>query len=150
MTMEVKVVRSIFTKTCTIGKLYLNGMYQCFTLEDFCREDPPGSWKPTLKRPGITAIPYGRYEVTMTFSQRFGKALPLLLNVPDFEGIRIHPGNNDADTAGCILVGETKSDLNDSIGNSRIASSLLILELARAINKGKIFITIEKEITPSK
>ena len=85
----------------TIGELYIEGEYYCDTLEDTVRE-------PDVKIAGQTAIPYGKYEIIVNRSPRFKRDLPLLLNVPNFEGIRIHRGNTDKDTSGCILVGENK------------------------------------------
>ena len=83
----------------TIGELYIEGEYYCDTLEDTVREE---------KIAGKTAIPYGKYEVIVNRSPRFKRDLPLLLDVPYFEGIRIHRGNTAQDSSGCILVGENK------------------------------------------
>ena len=92
--MELRVERTDFSETSTIGKLYVDDQFECYTLEDKVRP---------VKIKGKTAIPAGRYEVIVNFSQRFGRMLPLFLNVPNFEGVRIHPGNTAADTEGCIL-----------------------------------------------
>jgi len=92
----------------TIGKLYIDGKYFCDTLEDCVRVLGPNG---EGKIYGKTAIQEGKYKIDITFSNRFKRNLPLLLNVPFFEGIRIHPGNIAADTHGCILVG-----INDSAG----------------------------------
>jgi hypothetical protein len=94
-----------------------------------------------VKIKGKTAIPAGQYEVVINFSQRFQKPLPLLLNVPNFEGVRIHPGNIPANTEGCILVGDTKSV--DCIGQSRIAFARLFEKMKTATETQKIFIEIE-------
>lgn len=107
--MELLLKRVFLGETYTIGKLYIDGVKFCDTLEDKVR--PYGE-----KVYGETAIPYGEYKVIITYSQRFKRPLPLLLNVPMFEGIRIHPGNTAVDTHGCILVG-----VNDSKG--RISQS---------------------------
>src|SRR4051794_1532912 len=107
--MDLKVIRKQFTDKSTIGDLFINDQFECFTLEDVVRP---------VKIKGMTAIPAGIYEVVINFSERFRKLLPLLLNVPTFDGIRIHPGNTDKDTEGCILVGQMKQ--KDSIGNSRV------------------------------
>ena len=106
--MKIEVIRHTFTERSTIGSLYLNGKFECYTLEDVVRVGP--------KVPGATAIPEGIYPVQITFSNRFKRDLPLLLNVPNFEGIRIHSGNRDTDTEGCILVGKAKAA--DRISNS--------------------------------
>lgn len=87
------------TDDYTIGELYIEGEYFCDTLEDTVREK---------KIAGKTAIPYGKYEVIVNRSPRFKRELPLLLDVPNFTGIRIHRGNTAEDTSGCILVGENK------------------------------------------
>ncbi len=129
--MELQVKRTDFSDDSTIGELSVNGQFECYTLEDKVRP---------VKIAGKTAIPPGRYEVIINFSQRFGYPLPLLLNVPDFEGVRIHPGNTPANTEGCILVGETKSE--NFIGQSRIAFDQLFEKLKAAAATEKIFIEI--------
>lgn len=140
--MNLKILRETFNKDCTIGKLYVNGFFQCFTLEDVCREDTPGTWTQSLKVHAKTAIPYGTYKVVVDFSQRFQKNLPHLLDVPDFVGVRIHSGNTDKDTEGCILVGEAKAANNVAIGNSRAAMAELMLTLLKATDP--VYLTIEQ------
>lgn len=130
--MEIKVVRETFTEDSTIGKMYINGKFHCFTLEDKVREE---------KIKNITAIPKGTYEVILNFSNRFQQQMPLLLNVPNYEGVRIHWGNYSKDTEGCILVGSTKAV--NMIGNSRAQYAKLMTELKKATKGEKIFITIE-------
>ena len=110
--MELKLRRFEFGTTYTIGKLYVDGIYHCFTLEDKVREGE--------KVNGQTAIPYGTYSVIIDHSNRFNRDLPHVLNVPGFEGIRIHTGNTDADTEGCILLGTTWAG-KDFVGNSKFA-----------------------------
>ena len=101
--MEISLVRKFFTGRSTIGELSVDGAFQCFILEDCERAGP--------KIPGQTCIPRGRYGVAITNSPRFsallGKPteLPLLMGVPGFIGVRIHPGNVPADTEGCLLPG---------------------------------------------
>ena len=87
----------------TIGRLFVDGKYFCDTLEDRCRD-----FDKEEKVMNETAIPEGIYEVIVIVSARFKRKLPLLLDVPHFSGIRIHRGNTDKDTSGCILVGENK------------------------------------------
>jgi hypothetical protein len=107
----IEVLRSEYTSTCTIGKMYINGKSFCYTLEDVVRDaNKDGDLKDEgeAKVHGKTAIPSGKYKVIVDESNRFKKQMPKLLNVPGFEGIRIHAGNTDADTHGCILVGMGK------------------------------------------
>lgn len=87
----------------TIGRLFVDGKYFCDTLEDPCRDLDREE-----KVMHETAIPEGTYEVIVNVSVKFKRKLPLLLNVPHFTGIRIHRGNTDKDTFGCILVGENR------------------------------------------
>lgn len=100
-TLELKLTRKWFSARETIGELSAEGLVLCYTLEDVVR--PKGE-----KVYGSTAIPAGRYQVKVTMSARFKKELPILLDVPMFEGIRIHGGNTYKDTEGCILVGATR------------------------------------------
>lgn len=116
--MQIDLERVQCTPDATIGSLSVDGAWLCWTCEDAVREvpgQPVGTWKV----PGKTAIPAGTYEVGVTMSQRFGRPLPLLLAVPGFTGIRIHPGNTAADTEGCILPGLTRA--GQSVGLSRRA-----------------------------
>lgn len=135
--MNIDLVRIEFSERSTIGKLALDGVFECFTLEDRFRPDG-------VKVPGATAIPCGTYEVVITFSNRFKRPLPLILNVPGFSGVRIHPGNDDSDTEGCVLVGQTKGV--DSIGQSRAAFSLFFLKLEGAMRTGKVFIEVSNAV----
>lgn len=127
--MKLRLDRTQRGATCTIGNLYVDGKWECFTLEDVVRKGP--------KVYGETAIPAGTYTVQITHSKRFNRDLPLLLSVPGFEGIRIHPGNSASDTEGCILVGKSKS--LDRVYNSRDAFNALFDKMRGA----KDTITIE-------
>lgn len=98
--MKVEVKRTFKGTEYTIGHLYIDGQYFCDTLEDTIR---------TEKIAGRTAIPAGKYKVKKTYSQRFQKKLPEILNVPGFTGVRIHSGNTAKDTDGCLLLGLNKS-----------------------------------------
>ena len=110
--MLIEVKRLEFKDTHTVGKLYINGVYECFTLEDAVRNG--------TKIIGKTAIPIGTYKVIIDASTRFKQDMPHILDVPDFTGVRIHSGNTSADTDGCILLGSTWAG-KDFIGNSKIA-----------------------------
>lgn len=138
--MLIEVRREEMLPLCTIGKLYIDGKYECYTLEDVVRE-VSGQPVPRWKIPGKTAIPAGSYPLQVTLSNRFKRMLPLLVGVPGFEGVRIHPGNTDADTEGCILVGSTR--LVNAIGGSRIAFQALFQKIQQALDrKETITITI--------
>jgi len=129
--MQIQVFRKTLTARSTIGELHLDGQFECYTLEDCVRP---------VKIKGMTAIPAGSYEVVINFSARFQRLLPLLLNVPNYDGVRIHVGNTDADTEGCLLVGQTQSA--DFIGKSRAAFDTLFPKLQAAAAREKIFIDI--------
>jgi hypothetical protein len=103
---RIELVRSTFGPNTSTGDLYADGVWQCFTLEDRVR--PAG-----VKVKGETAIPEGVYRLIVTPSPRFKRRLPLLTDVPGFDGIRIHPGNSHKDTEGCILVGEGVNQFSD-------------------------------------
>lgn len=103
----------------TIGRL-TTPMRYFWTVEDAVREKngvPVEQWK--IK--GQTAIPKGTYPLIVTFSNRFQKMLPLLVDVPGFSGVRIHAGNTEHDTEGCILLGLGLAADSTSITNSRAA-----------------------------
>ncbi len=102
--MKIEVKRGHFKPNYTIGKMYIDGTYFCDTLEDKVRDLFNES-----KVPCETAIPAGVYQVDFTMSARLKRQLPILINVPFFEGIRIHKGNTPQHTEGCILVGENKA-----------------------------------------
>lgn len=129
---KLLVKREFFAETYTIGKLYVDGVYFCDTLENPVRPDG-------VKIPNETAIPYGTYEVIVNFSPKFKRILPRLLNVPMFDGILIHRGNSVKDTSGCILVGENK--VKGMVFNSTPYEEKLV-ELLK--DKKDIEITIEK------
>lgn len=115
----------------TVGELFVDGQFMCYTLEDTDRKLEAGGTKIKCD----TAIPRGTYDVIITHSNRFGKMMPLLLDVPQFDGVRIHSGNTAADTEGCILVGAFKRG-NDFIGSSRAAYQSLFEKLDAAIEQG--------------
>lgn len=135
--MELTLNRIFLGSSATIGELLVNDKHLCDTLEDRVR--PEGE-----KVYGKTAIPEGTYEVKLTYSPRFKKILPEILNVPNFSGIRIHTGNSSKDTEGCILVGTWDGEKEDWVGNSRIAFDELMALLEEATNnKEKVTITVK-------
>jgi hypothetical protein len=137
--MKLTLHRFYFTEASTIGRLFIDDNFECFTLEDCDREiqgEPVEKWKVH----GETCIPKGEYKVITDFSQRFQKELPRILDVPGFQGIRMHSGNTSKDTEGCILVGKTY--VKDSVNQSRLAFERIMDKIEDAYNR-KEEITIE-------
>lgn len=108
----LQLVRYDFQPTRTFGKLAEDGVFLCYTLEDGPQESVKGP------------IPVGTYRVDLSYSPRFNRMLPHLEDVPGYEGIRIHAGNTEKDTIGCILVGEHRDEVE--IINSRAALQHLL------------------------
>lgn len=135
--MELTLNRIFLGSSATIGELYVDGEHIADTLEDRVR--PEGE-----KVYGKTAIPEGTYEMVLSYSPRFKKILPEILNVPNFTGIRIHCGNSSADSSGCILVGTWDGEKEDWVSDSKIAFNKLMSLLEEATNnKEKITITVK-------
>ena len=150
--MELRLKRIARRDTYTIGRLYIDGEKFCDTLEDTDRglsQSLPLSVNKSKKKHGTTAIPTGKYRVTLDVkSQRFSQKkqyafcdgyLPRLINVPAFDGVLIHCGNTSKDTEGCVLVGENKEV--GKVLNSTNTFHRLYDVLKSA--KDSIYITIE-------
>jgi hypothetical protein len=131
--MKLTLARDHLNASETLGSLLIDGEFDSWTLEDTVREVPG---KPVLdwKIRGCTAIPTGHYRVIIDFSQRFQKMMPHVLDVPGFEGIRIHPGNSAVNTEGCILVARYRGP--HSIWNSKIAYDALFAKIETRIDLG--------------
>ena len=128
----VKIDRTWYSGKSTIGKMYVDGKFECYTLEDPVRP---------AKIDGETAIPAGVYEVVINHSPKYKRQMPRLKDVPGFTGILIHWGNYPKDTMGCLLVGETRDV--DYVGRSKKAFNALFKKLKDAKEAGKkIYITI--------
>ena len=135
--MKMTLVRKVFAKDRTLGELYLEGIgYFCDTLEPHCID-----WSKEKKVAGKTAIPEGRYKVKVGWSQRRGRNVPWLKNVPHFKDIQIHTGNIPGHTRGCILVGSAE---NNVLVSSRVAFSCL-MEKLKFENDIEIVVTHETE-----
>lgn len=109
--MKITVKREFFTDTETIGSLFINDKFFCYTLEDKDRKLNQLQLESEIKAEkkfGLTAIPSGTYRVILTLSNRFKRVMPEVLKVKGFEGIRIHGGNTHENTEGCILVAQNK------------------------------------------
>lgn len=139
--MELKLKRLHKNPTYTIGKLYVDGVYFCDTVEDTDRgmtQQMSNSYNEARKVYGKTAIPVGRYRVVLSYSNKFKKSLPLLNDVMCFSGVRIHSGNTAEDSLGCIIVGENK--IKGGVINSRATMERLMAKLRGQTN---IWLTIE-------
>ena len=132
--MLIKILRHWFTEKSTMGVISVDGVKCGFTLEDVAR--PTG-----VKVPNATAIPPGEYDVTIDYSDKFKKLMPHILYVPNFEGIRIHPGNTSEDTSGCVLVGLEKGE--DRISNCKPTYDFIYHSIEQALaKKDKVTILI--------
>jgi hypothetical protein len=138
--MELLLKRRWLTERSTVGELFIDGRFECFVLED--RYRPP----PEPKVYAQTAIPCGTYEVVITQSPRFKRLLPLVVGVPGFSGIRIHPGNVPADTEGCLLPGRVRAE--DRVLESRVAFDALFDRMMAAHQREAITLTITVEPAP--
>ena len=141
--MKLTLKRIALHPTYTIGKLYIDDNYFCDTLEDTVRDlNKNGKFDNGEKKVyAKTAIPYGTYEIKWTYSTRIKKYTPQLMNVPSFEGIRIHAGNTSADTEGCLILGENKQV--GKVINSRATINKFYPIINEACSKGKVTIEIK-------
>lgn len=144
MDLNLKLERKWKKEKYTIGNLYVNGVFFSNVLEDTVRglrQDMTPEEIQKIKIHGQTAIPSGRYEIRVTLSARFRRQLPILLNVPGYAGVRIHPGNTDANTEGCLLPG--KNDRIGQVSNSRATMAALQKQIEEAIyQNSKVYIEI--------
>ena len=141
--MKLTLKRIALRPTYTIGKLYIDDAYFCDTLEDTVRDtNKSGKFdNGEQKIKGKTAIPYGTYEIKWTYSPRFKKYTPQLMNVPSFEGIRIHAGNTSGDTEGCLILGKNKQV--GKVLNSRATINKFYPIIKEACSNGKVTIEIK-------
>lgn len=146
--MKLYLERTDFTEESTIGSLYeeitihdcKEMKFLCYILEDKCRQEFGQPFTADMKVDGETAIPYGTYEITITYSPAFKRQLPLLNNVPLYSGIRIHAGNRSVNSRGCLLCGSTKD--KDFVGNSKVTLNKLMGILEERLKTEKVFLEI--------
>lgn len=131
--LELGVHRTALGEKATLGHLDIDGVYECVTLEDVVRDlKADGSGKDF----GNTAIPAGRYRTILDFSEKFQKVMIHLIGVPFFTGIRMHSGNDDHDTLGCILVGQQVVN-SDYIHGGSVALPLIQAKIKKATEEGR-------------
>lgn len=157
---EYLLLRHTAVEDATLGYLYVGKSGEapnplvdtplCKTLEDQIRLRRIGGVVKGEKLKAKTAIPDGRYELIINWSNRFGRLMPLLLNVPQFEGVRIHAGNTPSDTEGCILTGTEFCKLRHrilaKIIGSRAAYFIVFRRLQSDLRKGKVFLIVTNQI----
>lgn len=129
--MELQLDRGGNRKTCMIGVLYINDSVVkfCYILEN--------KWVGIKNANGRNAIPSGVYRVVWTYSEHFKKEMPEILGVPNFSGVRIHGGNTDLDTLGCLITGTNIGLDNESVTGSDIARDKLYALIKQAIDSGE-------------
>lgn len=139
--MRLELIRKQYREGSTVGHLLVDGTFECFTLEDGVRRN---------KVFGETAIPPGHYKVTIEPSKAFKRDLPRLHNVPGFEGILIHVGNEPKNTHGCILVGARWTEGKERIEGSKLAFDPLFAKIGEALGRGEaVTIDVIQEGAPA-
>lgn len=129
--MLIEIIRDDEFPTKTFGKMFIDGRYFGETLEDTDREMEKGG----VKVYGESAIPRGRYPVTVSVSRRFGREMPEVLDVPGFRGIRIHGGNTERDTLGCPLLGQVRTGMG--VANCKGINDRLLMTIKAALQRGE-------------
>jgi hypothetical protein len=141
--MTIAIVRPpIEDSSRTISDIYIDGVWFSNVLEDRDRglhQTDALDYIEKVKVKHETAIPYGTYQVVMSYSNRFQKYLPELLNVPGFAGIRLHAGNTEADSSGCLLPG---IKAKDRVIQSRVTFTKLMSLIQKKIKQEKVYISI--------
>lgn len=143
--MEIRVIRKHKNAESTIGELFIDGVFFCYTCEDTDRGLQQNMTLEDIKAKkihGKTAIPAGRYAVALSMSNRFQKYLPELINVPGYAGVRIHSGNTAEDSDGCLLLGIANPQFT-IVQDSRNTVANFMKKLQVVEKKEKIWITIE-------
>lgn len=118
--MKLELIRDLKNSSYTLGKLSIDDIFFCYTVEDVVRLEGEKVF-------GQTAIPSGTYKVILTMSPHFGKVTPRLLEVPNFDGVLIHSGNTAVDTEGCIIIGTIR--IPNGVGLSRQCFTRLMSKL---------------------
>lgn len=142
--MKLTLTRTDFTTNSTIGSLYIDDRFYCYCLEDRDRGLLQSMSLVEIKARkifGVTAIPYGTYQVKLSMSNRFKRLMPEILNVKGYEGVRIHRGNYAGDSLGCLIVGLRKG--NDSVYESTAAETGL-MRILQSEHGEEIILTIKK------
>ena len=146
--LKLKLVRFRFgDRTTTLGRLFADGAFFCYTLEDKVREDPnPATPENEAKVYGATAIPEGTYEIEISWSPKFKRQMIRVKDVPGFTGILMHGGNTHLDTLGCPLVGDELDGWAIKAGTASPAIKRLFNLVDSALKSGaKVTLTVTHE-----
>lgn len=144
--MKLYIDRKYKKSGYTIGHMYVDGKYVCDTLEDSDRglnKDMPLEYIKKVKVYGETAIPTGEYEVTLSYSPKFKRIMPIVMDVPGWSGVRIHAANKATQLAGCIAPGLNRIK-GMVVESTKYYYKLMDEYITPAIkNKEKIMLTIK-------
>ena len=137
--MTIRIDRKWKKAEYTISRVFIHGNYLgCNALEDTDRgllQSMQIAEIQKRKIKGKTAIPRGYYDVKVTWSEKYQRNMPLVMDVPGFSGIRLHSGNAAKDTEGCILFG--KNDKVGWISDSRYWTDKIYRLIDAALKKGE-------------
>jgi hypothetical protein len=136
--MKLEINRKEFYPDRCIGGFYIDDRWCYYTLEDTDRKLEEGG----VKIAGKTAIPRGRYKVTISWSNRFKRLMPHILDVPQFVGIRIHAGNTPENTEGCPLIGLQYEVGSHNILKSKLAFDDFFPKLESGLLDGDVWIEV--------
>lgn len=128
--LELTLIRKWKTERSTVGELYVDGVFECYTLEDRDRLS-----EGLQKVSGATAIPGGTYAVRLALSPKRGYVVPWIDGVPQFSYVQIHRGTKPEDSDGCVLTGRLRGP--DQIAESKQAFDELMLKLSEAKAAGR-------------
>jgi hypothetical protein len=131
---NLEIMRLVFDNEDTIGKLYVEDAFNCYTLEL--------PYNLGRNKPDTDCIPFGNYQVGIDYSPHFGRYMPILLNVPGRSEIRIHPANMPTQLLGCIAVGSYDPTHPDWISSSRAAFDPLYMQIQQALMSGSVSLNI--------
>lgn len=136
--MEITLDRAWKKDGYTISRLFINGERVCEALEDTDRGLKQSMSLDEIKKLkiyGKTAIPSGRYKVVMSYSPKFKKVLPEVLDIVGYSNVRIHAGNTAKDTCGCVLPGLNVR--KGAVLYSTKWTNVIISEISSAIKRGE-------------
>lgn len=137
--MELKVVREEFNLDQTVGKLYANGIFICYTIEDRDRgltNDMDASEIKRIKIAHKTAVNYGRYRVILSYSNKLKRYLPLMLDIRSWVGCRLHRGSTPNSSSGCICLGMERKIVKGVVKLDKIKEAeKKVIDMLEAINR---------------